>query len=259
MEFQCQTQAIKNLKQIVEAGRHSILVSGCAGSGKTYVVKEWAKMLSINDVALVNPSVSELKTVIDTLLDNRAPAVLCIENLDEGVIQAANPLLKFIEECPNYLYVAVTCTNIRSIPDTILSRCILIDVAMPTPKDLEAFATSISFEKFHFVEDKIIWKCAKSFSDVKTILDLDSNKLAYFESLSTMLEFKDNVSSISWKLQHYPDNSEAPVTIVIRYLMKLLKANQIKPCIDCLDDLQNSHISANAVICKLIFDLKYTE
>ena len=259
MDFQCQVQAIKNLKQIVEANRHSILVSGCAGSGKTYLVKEWAKMLNINDVALVNPSVSELKTVIDTLLDNRAPTVLCIENLDEGVAQASNPLLKFIEECPDYLYVAVTCTNIRSIPDTILSRCILIDVAMPTPKDLEAFATSVSFEKFHFIEDKIIWKCAKSFSDVKLVLDLDANKLAYFESLSNMLEFKENVGSISWKLQHYPDNSEAPVIIVIRYLMKLLKPNQIKPCIDCLDDLQNSHLSSNAVICKLIFDLKYTE
>lgn len=259
MNFQCQEQAIKNFKQVCDADRHSVIIAGCAGSGKTQLVKEWAKMLNINDVAVVNPSVNELRTVIDTLLDNHAPAVMCIENLDEGVVQAAYPLLKFLEECPEYLYVAVTCTNIRSIPETILSRCILIDVAMPTPADLEQFATSINFENFHFIEEKKIWKCAKSFGDVKTILDMDSNKLAYFESLSNIIQFKENVSGIAWKLQHYPDNSEAPVAIVIRYLMQLLKPNQIKPCLECLDDLQSKHISINAIVSKLVFELKYTE
>jgi len=259
MDFQCQEHAIKNLQNVCEADRHSIIISGCGGCGKTQLVKEWAKMLNINDVAVVNPSVNELRTVIDTLLDNHAPAVMCIENLDEGVVQAAYPLLKFLEECPEYLYVAVTCTNIRSIPDTILSRCILIDVAMPTSADLEQFATSINFENFHFIENKKIWKCAKSFNDVKLILELDSNKLAYFESLSDILQFKDTVSNIAWKLQHYTDNSEAPVIIVIRYLMQLLKPNQIRPCLDCLNDLQFARISTNAIISKLIFELKYTE
>ena len=259
MDFQCQKQAIKNIGQVCEANRHSIVVSGCGGCGKTQVVREWAKMLNISDVAVVNPSVNELRAVIDTLVDNHAPAVMCVENLDEGVVQAAYPLLKFLEECPEYLYVAVTCTNIRSIPETILSRCILIDVAMPTPADLEQYATSISFENFHFVEEKKIWKCAKSFTDVKTILDLDSNKLAYFESLSNIVQFKDTVSNIAWKLQHYPDNSEAPVAIVIRYLMQLLKPNQIKPCLECLDDIQFSRISTNAIVSKLVFELKYTE
>lgn len=259
MNFQCQEQAIKNLQQVCEADRHSIVICGHPGSGKTQLVKDWAKMLNISDVAVVNPSVNELRTVIDTLSDNHAPAVMCIENLDEGVIQAAYPLLKFLEECPEYLYVAVTCTNIRSIPETILSRCIPIDVAMPTSSDLEQYATSINFENFHFIEEKKIWKCAKSFSDVKTILELDANKLAYFESLSDIIKFKDTVSSIAWKLQHYPDNSEAPVIIVIRYLMQLLDMNQIKPCLECLDDLQSSRISTNAIISKLIFELKYTE
>lgn len=259
MIFQCQEHAIKNLQQVCAADRHSIIVSGCGGCGKTQLVKEWAKMLNINDIAIVNPSVNELRTVIDTLVDSHAPAVMCIENLDEGVTSAAYPLLKFLEECPEYLYVAVTCNNIRSIPDTIISRCIVVDVAMPTPVDLEQYATSINFESFHFVEDKKIWRCAKSFTDVKLILDMDSNKLSYFESLSNILQFKDTVSTIAWKLQHYSDNSEAPVVIVIRYLMLLLNSNQIKPCLECLNDLQYSHISTNAVISKLIFELKYTE
>ena len=259
MTYQCQEQALKNIKQVCEANRHSIIISGCAGCGKTQLVKEWAKLLNISDVAVVNPSVNELRTVIDTLQDNHAPAVMCIENLDEGVIQAAYPLLKFLEECPEYLYVAVTCTNIRSIPDTILSRCMLIDIAMPTVADLEQFATSISFENYHFIENKIIWKCAKSFNDVKTILELDSNKLAYFESLSNITKFKENVSSIAWKLQHYPDNSEAPILLVVRYLMQILNSNQVKPCLDCLNDLQSGRMSVNAVISKLVFELKYTE
>ena len=259
MEFQCQIQAIQNLHQIVESNRHAILISGCGGCGKTHLVKEWAKLLQINDVAVINPSVGELKSVIDTLLDNKAPAVICIENLDEGVVQASYPLLKFLEECPDYLYVAVTCTNIRSIPETIISRCILIDVAMPTQTDLDAFAETVNFSNYMFIKDTLVWKCAKSFSDVKTILDFDSNKLAYFESLSNITAFKENVSSIAWKLQHYPDNSESPIVLVIRYLMLLVKPNQIKSCLDCLNDLQSSHISTNAVICKFVFENKYCE
>ena len=259
MNFQCQQQALINLKQVVDANRHSIIVAGASGSGKTCVVKEWAKMLNIVDVALVNPSVNELREVIDTLVDSHAPAVMCIENLDDGVVQAAYPLLKFLEECPEYLHVAVTCNNIRNIPDTIMSRCILIDVAMPTAKDLEEYATSINFENFHFVENKTIWKCAKTFQDVSVILNMDSNKLAYFESLSNILQFKDSVSNIAWKLQHYPDNAETPIAIVIRYLMQILKPSQIAPCLECLNDLQFARMSTNAIVSKLIFDLKYTE
>lgn len=259
MDFQCHQVARNNLKQVCEADRHSIIVAGCSGCGKTQLVKDWAKMLNISDVAVVNPSVNELRAVIDTLVDAHAPAVMCIENLDEGVTSAAYPLLKFLEECPEYLYVAVTCINIRNIPDTIISRCLVVDVAMPTASDLEQFATSISFENFHFVENKKIWKCAKSFTDVKAILAMDSNKLAYFESLSSLIAFKDTVSNISWKLQHYPDNTEAPIVIVIRYLMQLLKPSQIRPCLECLEDLQSNRMSTNAIISKLIFELKYTE
>ncbi len=259
MNFRCQENALSVLKQVCDANDHCIIVSGCAGSGKTQIVREWAKMLNIADVAVTNPSVNELRTVIDTLLYNHLPAVMCIENLDEGVAQAAYPLLKFLEECPNYLYIAVTCTNIRGIPETILSRCILIDIAMPTVSDLMQYGLSINADNFHFVENKKIWRCAKSFTDVKTILSLDSNKLAYFESLSNIVKFKESVSGIAWKLQHYPDNSEAPAIIVIRYLMQILSPNQIKPCIECLNDLQSSRMSVNAIVSKLVFELKYTE
>lgn len=259
MVFQCQQQALANLMQVSGADRHSIIISGHSGSGKTYLVKEWARMLNISDVAVVNPTVNELRSVIDTLTDSRAPAVMCIENLDEGVVSAAYPLLKFLEECPNYLYVAVTCTNIRNIPDTIISRCIVVDVAMPTSSDISQFASSINLEQFQLVESKKIWKCVKSFTDVKDVLNMDSNKLAYFESLSNVVGFKDSVSSISWTLQHYPDNSPSPIVIVIRYLMQLLSPNQIPTCLECLEDLQSNRMSTNAIVSKLIFDLKYTE
>ena len=51
MNFQCQEQALKNIKQVCEANRHSIIISGCAGCGKTQLVKEWAKLLNISDDA----------------------------------------------------------------------------------------------------------------------------------------------------------------------------------------------------------------
>jgi hypothetical protein len=78
------------------------------------------------------------------------------------------------------------------------------------------------------------------------------------EELPKLLSFKDSVSTITWKLQHTSDNSEIETKYIIRYLKLLSKdISFYKKCINCLNELDNNNISANAILSKFVFDSKY--
>ena len=67
MQFQCQQQALANLKQVCDADRHSIVIAGASGNGKTHLVKEWAKMLNINDL---DQTIATLNAVASSIGQN---------------------------------------------------------------------------------------------------------------------------------------------------------------------------------------------
>jgi len=255
-----QKEALNTLSILANSHQHGIVISGTRGSGKTYLAREYAKLLNISDFYQVNPSMSDVRSVINLCTEATNDVVLCVENLDNGVLQVSYPLLKFIEDCPRNLYVVVTCFNIRQIPDTILSRCALVSINNPTSSDLAQYAQSVDSDGYAKFRSLSIWKCAKSFTDVDTILKLTPEALAYFDNLNSIIGFKAPVSSIAWKLQNYEDKTPTPLTLVIRYLMNLMtKPNHIKSCISCLDALESTRMSQNAIITKFVFDMKYLE
>lgn len=259
MNLSCQTDAIQNLKQLAMHNQHGVLIVGNSGSGKTYLARRYAEMLSIPDFYIINPVISDLKTMIEGCTTNGTSVVICIENLDSGVVQAAYPLLKLIEDCPSYLYVVVTCNNLYSIPDTIPSRCALVTITPPTPTDLEQYAKLKDPTAYDFICKDKVWGCVKSMADVDTALKFTPEHIKYYNNITNIIESKDSVSNIAWKLQHYADNTETSLVIVLRYLMNILSGHKRTACIECLNDLANNRISKNAIISKLVFDLKYTE
>lgn len=260
MDFQCQREALDNIKLLSEHGQHGVLIVGDPGSGKTYIARQYAKLLGISDFYIINPVISDLKTMIDTCVTSGTPVVLCIENLDGGVVQASYPLLKLIEDCPSYIYVVVTCNNLYSIPDTIPSRCALVTVNPPTNADIQQYALSqADAGTCNTLFSSKIWGCVRGLGDVDTVLKLTDDQLKYFDGLSKLTKFSDSVSNISWKLMHYEDNSDAPVVFVIRYLMQMLDDHGRRACIECLNDLAENRISTNAIVSKLVFELKYIE
>jgi len=52
-----------------------------------------------------------------------ARKVFIIKDAEDMTIEASNALLKVLEEPPPYVTFILTATNVRSIPDTIVSRC----------------------------------------------------------------------------------------------------------------------------------------
>ena len=259
MNFQCQTESIANLKLLAEHNQHGVLIVGAPGSGKTHLAKQYAKILGITDFYIINPVISDLKTMIDSCVSEGNKIVICIENLDEGVLQASYPLLKVIEDCPSYMYIVVTCNNMFSIPDTIPSRCALVTINPPTKSDIEQYAKSVDPTAYDFVSRHRVWGCVKGFTDVDMALKFTLEHLKYYNNIANILSSKDSVSNISWKFQHYDDNSETQVSFVLRYLLDFLHGYKKKVCIDCLNDLADNRMSKNAIVSKLVFELKYVQ
>ena len=259
MNFICQQAAVSQLKTLAEHQQHGVLIVGNPGSGKTYLARRYAEILGISDFYKIIPAVADLRTMIDSVLSSETPVVLCIENLDDGVVQASYPLLKFIEDCPRHIYIVVTCNNYYAIPDTIPSRCALVNINSPTKQDIEQYAIEKDPEAYDRFKDKRVWKCIKSFGDADIVSKFTPENLKYFDNLDNLNFTKNTVSNLAWTLQHYEDKTETPLTLVIRYLMQVLPSNDRKVCIDCLNDLADNRISKNAIISKLIFELKYTQ
>lgn len=260
MSFKSQTESLENLKLLAAHQQHGVVLSGISGCGKTYLAKQYADMLKIQNFYVANPVMSELKSIIDLCRGSKDSLVLCIENLDTGVMQVSYPLLKLIEDCPSYIYVVVTCNNVYRIPNTILSRCALVTVSPPSKSDIEQYAINKNLKLFENLKDKPIWKCVKGFKDIDTLFNFTDDQLNYFDNLDSTLKFNSTISNLTWKLQHYEDNTETPIILVLRYILSLADNQHLRAsCISCLDDLESKMLSQNAIITKFVMENKYCE
>lgn len=259
MNALCQMDAIQKLLSASNSKRHSILIEGCKGSGKTYLARKFAQFLDIPDFVICYPKVDEVKETIHTCYLSSTPVVICIENIDDGSLNAAYALLKFLEEPLSTVYIVVTCRDVTNIPDTILSRCVTINIAPPTQGDISSYCAE-KYPDTAKISDNVLLQCATSFSHVDDVMKLNSSQISYICNLSNMMKFNDTVSNIVWRLNHYEDNSEAPLDIVLNYLIHFAPTNHIKKAaIECAKEYSASRISISAILSKFAFECKYCE
>lgn len=260
MIFKCQEESIAQLKKLASKDRHSVLIEGAPGCGKTYLARQYASILNVQDFNIVTAKVNEIRESVDMCSQLDTSIVLCIENLDKGVAGSSYTLLKSLEEPAPNLYIVITCQSVNRVPDTIVSRSTVVPVSPPTSQDLDLFARSVNPEKYMKLNTSLIWRCARTFNDAKTILSLPDEQISYIISLKEICNFSDSVSNIVWKLGHFEDKSETPIEIVIRYIMEVVNSNHIRSCgIECISDLALGRIAQHAVLSKFIFECKYTE
>ena len=255
-----QKSALEELTQFAENNVHTIIIEGPEGCGKTYLAKQYAKMLDVSDFISIEPKVSDIRQAVDSSIETKSPMVLCVENLDLGVASAAYTLLKFLEEPIPTAYIVVTCRNIVNVPDTIISRCAVTTVTTPIVSDILSYAEQLNYDKYLATKRSKLWGCARTFKDANTILNLTSDQQEYFKSLTSMLSFSDSISNMMWKLGHYPDKSETPIDLVMRYIISITKSEHIKRiAIECISNLSTAKIATHATLAKFLFESKYTE
>lgn len=255
----CQNYCIRQLRDLAASKRHSIMIEGPKGSGKTYLARMYKDLLGVNAFALVSPNVQAIRDAMNDCSSGSDEVVLCIENLDQGVLGASYTLLKFLEEPSDNVYIVVTCRSQYKVPDTIVSRSTVTTITLPTRKDLETYCICEYPSEYMSRQSRSVFRLVNTFSDVDRIMSMSSDQLDYFDSL-LKIDFSEPVSSMSWKLGHYPDNSEAPVDLVIRQIMSITHNQHVRKCgINCLNDLSSSRLASHAVLAKFCMDMKYTE
>lgn len=258
MNYVCQESALLELSNCRNMDRHSVLISGPEGCGKSYLAYKYADMLEIDDIQTVDCTVASIRSAINDCYAMNNRVVVVVENLDQGVAAASYTLLKFLEEPTDNIYVIVTCRNILNIPDTIVSRSIVIDVSPPTDLDISNYALQVDPATFNNYRTSHLWRCVKSFSTAKYILSLDREKFLYLSDLRDNI-FKDTVSNIVWKLGHFQDNSETDLRIVINHIMITSSSPRIFSFgMSCLHDLECGRIAKHAVLAKFVLDCKYS-
>lgn len=264
MDFTCQKEAIEQLKESAENEHHSLMIEGISGSGKTYLACLYSRYIHVDNVQIVKNAVTDIRDAINLCWVMDEPVLLCIENLDQGVKAASYTLLKFLEEPKSNVYIVVTCRDRTLVPDTILSRSVCITINNPTELDLDAYANRKNSMLLHQIKHTNIYRCARSFSDIDTLFAMSPANMKYLQSaLESALNLKESVNSIVWKITHFEDGSEMPLSFVLRYLMMLKPAtvhdlkSYRRKIIDCMNDLERGSIGTHAVVSKFAMDLKY--
>jgi len=256
MILKCQEDATKLLNQFAHADRHSVLIEGPQGCGKTYLAAEYGKLLGISDLVSINSTVADLRAMLDNCYNIDTPVVVCIEGLDDGQLSSSYVLLKFLEEPKSNVYVVITCSNIHRIPDTIMSRSVVATIAHPISSELYDYAKVKYPEKLDLFNHPIS-KIFMTFKDIDDVVKLNSEELGYYTEI-IQLSAKDSVSNLSWKLGHYPNNSESNLVFVIRCILKTTTNAELKSiCISTLRDIESKRMGTHAILSKFAFDFKY--
>lgn len=260
MEFSCQKEAIAELTKLSQSNRQSILINGPSGCGKSYLSQQYANMIGAEDYVSIEPKVTEIREALDSFTTLSNKIVVEVKNLELGVLAASYTLLKSLEEPLSHVFIVITCRNMQKVPDTIISRSATVIVSPPTLSDIDAYGDSKDKLKYANASSRLVWQCARSFSDADAILAMTPDELTYYESLSEVCKFKESVSSLVWKISHYDSGQPCNVELSIRCIMELMHSPFVTKCgIDCIRDLNQGRIAQHAILSKFVFNAKFCE
>ena len=159
-----QEVVVKTLKNTAAKGEvaHAYLFTGSRGIGKTSVARAFARELSIaaEDIyeidAASHAGVGDIKELSETFYTLPLYSKYKMYILDEVHMfsnNAFNAFLKNLEEPPAHVIFVLATTDIQKLPETIISRCIVLTLKKPKLEVLEKQLENIS-DKENLIIDK---------------------------------------------------------------------------------------------------------
>lgn len=257
--FKSQESVIAELNKLAKRDSHTICICGNKGLGKSFLSKYYADLLHITDYRSIEPTAQNIRDLIISTMNLSNPILICIENLDSGSNVSYGTLLKYLEEPKQNVYIIITVVNPYRIPDTILSRCALVSLQIPTSDDLINFAQQVDSDKYILYKNNPIWQIVNSFGDVNMVLSLSDQQINHILNVPiTESDFSMPISDLGWKLGHYADNKPTPVELILRYI--IFKTNSVfikRYALTALDELNYHRLPGHIVIHKFLWDCKH--
>jgi DNA polymerase-3 subunit delta' len=195
-----QKRVITLLSSHVKTGdfSHAYLFSGPNGSGKEYIAKRFSKYILCgsgkddncktcsqfekgihSDFIVLDDEksikIDEVRNAMERI--NLSPnagekKVLFVKNAENLTEEAANALLKTLEEPPRNSVIVLTTNSIKKLPETIASRSQQIKLSLLSEEDIEKILST------KFINE-----------DMKKIIELSSGNIGFAEELARNDEF----------------------------------------------------------------------
>lgn len=131
---------------------HGYLLSGIKGIGKTSIGRIIGDFFQAEIIEIDAASHSQVDRIRDIVEQGRHRSMLADTGVKMFLIDechrlsgnAFDALLKVLEEPPPHLYFVLCTTEVKKVPDTIVSRCYPVPLVALSPKDLHSLFMFIS-------------------------------------------------------------------------------------------------------------------
>ncbi len=255
--YENQADAMITLKQLARSKCHSIIITGSAGCGKSYLARQYSHMTGCADIIYVDPKMGDVRDVMYNT-ESGSSFTVCIENIESGVNAVSQAILKYVESPKQNVFVVITCRRLDLVPETIRSRCQAVTVRPISKDDLFTYAKSTypdSFQKFVGKQD--IWDAVSSIHDIDWLSALQDKQLDYLETTYSSAVSAQSVAGILWKIQNFSDGEKIDPEFALKLLMSSAKSPKIKDAFRrCIDDM-SMRIPYHAALANAIMTIKY--
>lgn len=156
-----QDEVISFLRNAVEISENNnFFIYGTYGIGKTSLVKSFANEYEF-DLYIYNFFQYDSFRYITNLIENKLAfsnkkAVILIDEFQDIPKSAQAVLLKYLEKKYQHIYIFLIATDKNSVLDTIISRCLYVEMRKIKSSDIKKHLKMIAEKEGIKIDDKII-------------------------------------------------------------------------------------------------------